>query len=307
MNIYKNFMKQIYLRSVPASDFFINIFYKIRFWFYRNFWKNKLSHFSNELKDKWELTFKDDFLEKSWGNSDDNKKWIVGECWGWFYPDTISYFGPPETTNEPYSNAKFTVKYNPKTFPDDFKTGKPITIPFEVSLLSSCLSFKQQYGRFECCCTIPHDKGVFPAFWMWGSTWPPEIDVFEFDGGIDGETAGRQKPDLHYGVVEDGTKRSIPRWPIRVERKNEKIRHCDKFHEFAVEWTPDKIKFITNGITVYRFTGKKELEWFNKDTAKMWIVINHGINMNNILHVKSDEKNYYSEFLVDYIRAYKKI
>jgi beta-glucanase (GH16 family) len=250
-----------------------------------------------------ELTFSDHFYEKSWGNNEEGFQWIVGEGWGVFHPDKPNvWYGPPQTTKEPYGNAKFTAKYNPKTFSDDGKTGNPITIPFEVSLLSSCVSFKQQYGRFECRCTIPHDRGVWPAFWLWGSTWPPEIDVFELWGGKDGKRAGIQKPDLHYGVVEDGTKGSIPRNPVRVERKDENKHWSQYFHEFAVEWTPTKIKFITDGVTIMRFTGKKELEWFNKDTAKMWMVINHSIEE---AMVDSNEENYYSEFLVDYIRAYQ--
>jgi len=255
-----------------------------------------------------ELTFEDDFLEKSWGNSDENKKWIVGEGWGIFHPDKPNtYYGSPELTNKPYGIVKFTVKHNPRTFPDDGKTGNPITIPFEVSLLSSCNSFKQQYGRFECRCTIPYDRGAWAAFWLWGSTWPPEIDVFETDGGWDGKTSGIQKPDLHWGVAGTKTKGSLPQWKVRIERKNEPLRRWDgKFHEYAVEWTPNKIKFITDGITIMRFTGKRELEWFNKDTAKMWIIINHSIIYDtNTLYVKPNEINYYSEFFVDYIRAYK--
>ena len=70
----------------------------------------------------------------------------------------------------------------------------------KVSSLSQ-KSFKQQYGRFECRMTIPHEKYVWPAFWMWGSTWPPEIDVHELYGGKDGKKAGRQEMGLHYIAI----------------------------------------------------------------------------------------------------------
>lgn len=294
-------MKQIYVRNVPITDYFLNIFYKIRFGFYRKFYKKKLKNTSSKNKKDKILTFNDDFDKVSWGYSDTEQPWILGEGWGSFHPDKPTvYYGEPKLIKNT-SLAKFTVEYKPKTFPDDFKTGKPITIPFKVSLISTPISFKQQYGRFECRCTIPYDRGAFPAFWLWGSTWPPEIDVFELNGGEDGKRAGIQKPDLHWGIVEEGSKKSLPKWVVKIDD----ISNKNKFHEFAVEWTPTKIKFITDGVTIMRFTGKKELEWFNKDIAKMWIVVNHSINFSNEIYITEKDTNYYSEFLVDYVRAYK--
>jgi hypothetical protein len=294
-------MKQIIIRRMTLSDLIINIFYKVRFWFYRNFATHMLSSSSFKTKDNLELVFDDDFKEVSWGNSDENKKWIIGEGWGIFHPDKPNvYYGKPELVEDTIfpSYTRFTAKYNPRTFPDDQRTGQPITIPFEVSLLSSCINFKQQYGRFECRCTIPHESRVWPAFWLWGSTWPPEIDVFEFFGKENGKGSYTQEINLHYGMVEEGTKGNLHGWRVRVEKEGEK-----KFHEFCVDWKPNKIEFITDGVRVFRFTNKKTLEWFNKEIAKMWIVVNHSVD---ITYDRNDE-DYYSEFLVDYVRAYKHV
>jgi beta-glucanase (GH16 family) len=291
---------QILIRRSSLKDYFSNLFYKIRFWFFRNFWRDALSAESPRKRDGWDLTFEDDFKEVSWGTNEDKKKWIVGEGWGWFHPDNpIGYYGPPEIIANS-SNARFSVKHNPKTFPDDFKTGNPITVPFEVSLLSSCCSFTQQYGRFECKCTVPFERGVWPAFWLWGTTWPPEIDVFEIWSGDKGEKAGVQYPNIHWGNPSNGTKKALRKTGIRFAKKTEK-HHT--YHHFAVEWYPDRIEFFTDGVKVYQFTRKDVLdEMYNTKTATPWIVINNHVDR---MFVSPDETDYNSEFFVDYIRAYK--
>jgi len=74
----------------------------------------------------------------------------------------------------------------------------------------------------------------------------------------------------------------------------------DKFHEFVLEWSPDKIEFFTNGIKVCKITDKKIVDYFK---SEQWIVINHGIQK----EIGIKDKEYSSKFLVDYIRVYKKI
>ena len=275
-------------------NFVYNKFLKIRFWFYRIFKPNILDNNSSLIKPGKTLTFNDDFNSISWSTGK-TSKWLVGESYGLFHENKLAvYYGAPELHGD--SLAKFTVKFKQKSF---YLNGKTIKIPFEASLLSSAFSFNQQYGRFECRCTIPHDRGVWPAFWLWGMTWPPEIDVFELYGGKKRRTAGIQELCVHYGNDSEG-KKNIGGKKIRVEKRNEKSQ---LFHEFAVEWTPDKIEFFTDNIKVYEFSDKKILDrWFNVDTAKMQMIINHSIK-DHI--VKSNEIDYYSEFLVDYIRAYK--
>lgn len=292
-------MKQIIIRRLPISDLFLNTLLKIRMWIYVYILTFMLKNQSDPNKPGRELVFEDDFEEVSWGKSSENRKWIWGEGWGLFHPDNPhTYYGEPELL-ETSSCAKFTIKYNPRTFKDDLRTGNPITINFQNSLLSTQRSFRQQYGRFECRCTQAFDKGVWNAFWMWGSKWPPEIDVYENYGKKTGKSAAIQEINLHYGVVADGTKSAMRGWGVRYMKKPD----AKKFNEFVCEWSPKKIEFFTNGVRVFRYTRKDVLDkWFNDPVANMWVVINHGFD-SNIVH--QDEKDYYSEFLVDYIRVYK--
>ena len=43
-------------------------------------------------------------------------------------------------------------------------------------------------------------------------------------------------------------------------------RHVGRqFYEFAVEWTPDRINFYTNGVLLFSFTDRELLDkWFNQ-------------------------------------------
>ena len=300
-------MKQIIVRRMTLGDLIANLFYKVRYWSYRKLFKWKLKNISPKTKEGLELTFEDDFNEVSWGSKTENKKWIVAEDWGPYHPrKTIHYYGPP-TLLENTSLAKFTVDYNPKTFqvPERWQEeigSTEITIPFENSLICTPYSFRQKHGQFECRCTIPYDRGVWPAWWMYGTGWPPEIDIFELYGHKDGKKAGIQKIALHYGktFLPEG-KSSSKAWGIRIDTKKNK----DKFHEFTLKWSDKKIECFTDSVKVFRYSRKEILDkWFNGPDVDMQLLVNHGLQES---YVERDEEDYYSEFFVDYVRAYKNI
>lgn len=297
MKIPKRIKKRFQLRNLSIKDYVINILLRLRFGLIRIFWNSKLKNQSPVNKNKMQLTFEDDFDEVSWGNSGEDKKWIVGEHWGKYHPDrpNVHYGEPVNVENE--SHALFTVKHNPKIFKRD---GEEILIPFEVSLLSTAKSFRQMYGRFECRMTLPKGRGVWPAFWMWGPTWPPEIDVIEAYGDYNGLDARYQYISVWWGRNSLGNKKSIGGWGIKVDTKKGVGKN---YHEFAVEWKPDKMEFYTDGIKVFQYSNKKKLEeWYNQPDTNMWIIIN-----NSLLDgfVNDNETDFYSEFKVDYIRTYQ--
>jgi beta-glucanase (GH16 family) len=230
----------------------------------------------------------------SWG---DNKKCHVGEHWGVFHPDKLSvYYGAPELRDN--SCAAFAIKHKPKEFIHP-KTKEKIIIPKEIGILSSALSHRQRYGRFECRMKIPTDKYIWPAFWMWGETWPPEIDVIEAYGGKDGKESCKQEINLHFGSNGDNHS-SMKAWSVKVDSAK---KFGDNFHEYVLDWYEDKLIMYTDGIKIFQYSRKDLLDkWFNVDNCNMWIVIGTGLVENSEVR---DDPNFYSEVLVDYIRAYK--
>ena len=79
-------MKQIIVRNMTLGDYICNLFYKVRFWSYRNIFKWKLKNQSPRDKEGLLLTFEDEFNDVTWSPSGDGTKGKSGEGWGSFHP-----------------------------------------------------------------------------------------------------------------------------------------------------------------------------------------------------------------------------
>jgi len=282
------------IKGLTLKDFFVNLYLKYRFYFYRFFQKNKLSNSSPKIKENYNLVFNEEFKTINW-DYHGYDKWKIGEVWGMFHPDKPNvHYGPP-LLDEAKSEAIFYVNYSPKKFFHP-KKEREITIPFEVSLLSSERYFKRKYGRFECRMTLPKEKGTWPAFWMYGKPWPPEIDIIETYGGADGKKNRIQEINIHYD--ETPNKKSIGAKKIKIDSPK---NLGENYYEFAFEWSSEKLEFFTNGVKVFQYTNKEIIK--KHLSTEMFIVINHSLQPNNIVTEK--DKDYYSEFRVDYVRGYE--
>lgn len=105
--------------------------------------------------------------------------------------------------------------------------------------------FSTQYGRIEARIKLPRGQGIWPAFWMLGADigsvgWPAcgEIDVMENIG---------REPRLNHGSLHG------PNYPAagvtaRYELPNQHPLY-KAFHRYAIEWSPDKIEFLVDGVS----------------------------------------------------------
>ncbi len=259
---------------IKTKPTMINYLLKIRYFLIRTLLPWMLKDTSPEKKDL-EMVFCDNFIQPFWHG----QKWDVGSS-NIYHPRRLwQWYGPPFIRK---GKGVFRVRYNPKTI-HVYQMGKHITFPFETSRIRTVAEF--QHGRFECRMSMPTGKFAWPAFWLWGAPWPPEIDVIEAYGRESGNI-NEQEINLHWGTQQDH--KQLRPWRIKIGKR--------RFHEFAIEWHPHKIDFFTNGIKVFSFRNRKILDkWFSQ---KMWIVVNHAIK-------KQMPRDYYSEFEVDYVRAYK--
>ncbi|MDX6364393.1 MAG: hypothetical protein QOC85_3403 [Streptomyces sp.] len=112
--------------------------------------------------------------------------------------------------------------------------------------LNTAQSFTQAYGRFESRIKIPRGKGVWPAFWMLGDDlgsagWPNsgELDVMENIGSEPGTVHGTIHGPGYSGSGGIGAAYNLPNGQA----------FADDFHTFAVEWSPDAIKWSVDGTT----------------------------------------------------------
>ncbi len=206
----------------------------------------------------------------------DESKWTVGSSNIYHPRRPQQWYGKPEVKD---GKGVFFVKHNPRKI-WVYQHNKYHTFPFETSRIRSKLY--QKYGRFECRMSLTSEPHSWPAFWLWGAPWPPEIDVIEAYG------CNRQEINLHWG--EGDNPEMMGAWKLRLGKRD--------FHEFAVEWSPDKIEFFTNGVKVFVFKDRELLDrWFGQG---MWVVVNNAIKQ------EPESTDYYSEFLVDYVRVYRR-
>ncbi|MBN2085774.1 MAG: glycoside hydrolase family 16 protein [Anaerolineales bacterium] len=118
--------------------------------------------------------------------------------------------------------------------------------------------FDQLYGRFEALIKIPCGQGIWPAFWMLGSTggWPQggEIDIMENIGREPNIVHGTMHGPGYSGANGIGGAFALP----------EGRRFADDFHLFAVEWEPNVIRWYVDN-TLYKTSTPADLpegaEW----------------------------------------------
>jgi beta-glucanase (GH16 family) len=102
------------------------------------------------------------------------------------------------------------------------------------------------HGRFEARMKFPLGGGTWPAFWLCcRDGWPDggEIDVVEHyagDGGPFDFSTGLAESNLHSS--RDPITGSTSRGRLRRTRVD-----AGQWHEYAVEWAPDEIRFYVDG------------------------------------------------------------
>ena len=117
------------------------------------------------------------------------------------------------------------------------------------------------YGRMEVRARLPRGQGLWPAAWMLPSDnayggWAAsgEIDIMEAvnTGGSGGNTV---HGTLHYGGA----------WPNNTHKGGQTTPAtsvADNFHDYAVEWEPNQIRFYVDGALYHTAT-----EWWSSGGA----------------------------------------
>lgn len=181
----------------------------------------------------WKLVFHDEFN----GTELDRSKWVTyftysadgsDQCPGCRYTG-----GSNSTYRDEHvkiGDGKLTLDVVART-----NTWYDVTVEHEAGMIHSIGTAKFNYGRFEIRCKIPSSAGLWPAFWGFGGD--TEIDVFE----ICGEKPRWMKSSVHH-------------WgkPRASNTGKHKAQDLSKdFHDYAVEWEPEEIRFYLDGQQVH--------------------------------------------------------
>lgn len=174
--------------------------------------------------------------------------------------------------------------------------GKPDSdIPYISGVLNSLGIFSQMHGYFEICCKVPGNGKMFwPAFWLYGDSWPPEIDVFEFMDEKDINTGNSQKLSmtLHWG--NEG-KKGMGKRPTQLgmDIKGKGLNFNEHFHVYAVRWEYDYVEWYIDNVPVFKIP-------YNVPTNKMGVIANVSTPELSV----ADKLP--GEMVIDYVRVYAK-
>jgi len=159
-----------------------------------------------------------------------------------------------------------------------------------------------QYGRIEVSAKLPKGRGMWPAIWMLGENrkkigWPEsgEIDIMEHVGYDNDTIHGtiHTKAYNHMKGTQKGKK-------IFIDEPN------DAFHVFALEWSPEKMDFMLDGVIYNHIENehKTTAEWpFDQ---KFYLILNVAVGGMWGGRQGIDESIFPQHMLVDYVRVYQK-
>jgi len=223
----------------------------------------------------WKLAFQDEFD----GKALDLSKWNPTDPWG------------RERNHElqAYVTNAFQVKDGILTIRAEkgeaFYSGKQRT--FTSGMMSTYRKFSQQYGRFEIRCRVPRGKGLWPAFWLLPEPLgcPPEIDVLE----ILGHEPNKIYMTHHFQDEQRRHKSDGGSWTGPDFSAG--------FHEFAVEWSPERIVWLVDGVE--RFRSEKSIP-----QGKMYMLVNLAVG-GDWPGAPDQKASFPAALEVDYVRVYQ--
>jgi len=224
----------------------------------------------------WKLTFDDEFD----GKKLDLKKWNPNDPSGWERNSELQAY---VTDAFEVNGGVLRIKAEKR---DAFYSGKQRSIT--SGMMTTLGKFSQEYGRFEIRCRIPKGKGMWPAFWLLpvSRSWPPEIDVLEILG---------HEPNIvhmtqHY---RDATAKhqSHGGWWSGPDFSAD-------FHEFAVEWSPQRIVWFVDGVERFRSEADVPKE-------RMYMLVNLAVG-GSWPGAPDAQTKFPAAMEVDYVRVYQK-
>ena len=236
----------------------------------------------------WNLVWSDEFSQVN-GSKPDPQKWgydLGGGGWG---NSELQYY-TDRTKNARIEDDHLIIEAHAESF-----GGRNYT---SARLLTQG-KWDWQYGRFEARLKVPAGQGLWPAFWMLGSSideigWPfcGEIDIMEYVGRLPDEIFGTIHGPGYSGGDSFGQIRPFP-------------DVADEFHTFVVEWEEDEIRWYVDGDHYFTATpdGLNGLEWVFD--APQFILLNLAVG-GNFGGPVSPSLNFPKQYLIDYVRVYEK-
>jgi beta-glucanase (GH16 family) len=157
------------------------------------------------------------------------------------------------------------------------------------------------YGRIVVRALLPNGLGTWPAIWMLPTEnryggWPKsgEIDI--------AETVGYQKDTLHQTIHTDSYNGMY-----RTQRTNvmSLSGHGKQYHEYAIEWSAEKIEYYLNGQKTYTFPREAADSRKWPFDQPFHLILNMAIGGDFGGKKGIDDSIFPTQMRVDYVRVYQ--
>jgi beta-glucanase (GH16 family) len=166
-----------------------------------------------------------------------------------------------------------------------------------TSMISTVNIFETTYGYFECRVKFTHTPGTFPSFWLQSPTINTpngtpekdgaEIDIFEYYPHLNKDHVSHA---MHWGGYGASHRMEGPIW-------GKLDNTADDFHTIGFEWTEKSYTTFVDGKKT--FTGNQLISHVPE-----FLILSVGVSKTAAGPLKVE--NLPDQFMVDYIRVYKK-
>lgn len=222
----------------------------------------------------------------------DSKKWgydIGGNGWG---NNELQYYTKEDTNNAVVRKGVLTITARPQAMENR---------KFTSARLVTRDKGEWTYGKIEIRAKLPKGRGTWPAIWMLGKDikevgWPKcgEIDIMEHVG---------YDPDTLVGTIHTQAYNHV-----KGTQKSKKIfikNPYSEFHVYAVDWTPEKMDFLLDGVVYLSIPNEHKTvnEWpFDKPH---YLLLNLAVGGNWGGAKGVDESVFPASMEVDFVRVYQ--
>ncbi len=206
-------------------------------------------HAAPPSSDSYSLIFADEFG----GSTLDTYKWNYGYPWNSTYVHNHDAACYPANVTESDGVLNLTAKKQTTTV-----TGT--TYYFTSGAINTSGKLNISSGYLEASIKMPGNMtGVWPAFWMLGSGWPPEIDIMEDKAG----------ENWNYYSIYHYTD-SSNKEQAYTQHNSVGSNLSSDYHRFGLDWTSSYMKFYFDGSLMYTVTDTSAIA----DAVNMYLLLN---------------------------------
>jgi len=159
-----------------------------------------------------------------------------------------------------------------------------------------------KYGRIEMRAKLPQGRGTWPAFWMmpqnqvYGTKlWPDngELDIMEYVGYMPDKVHGTVHTNKNY--ANSAVSNLITYYGVEND-----------FHVYAVEWTPDSIRWYVDSY-LYGTYLRNDRNWqYWPFDQKFYVILNFAVGGNWGGAEGVDTTIFPQRYEIEYVRVYQK-